>query len=176
MRFEHTDLSCQSAMAFHPFFLSAAAGAAAAAAPSSGRTTDFSMHSILSQPGPGGTPGAPSPFLPIECFPPGAPHMFAGPTMGGLAPGTLGAGLARGVPPTLTPEDVLAVQFSRPPLLRPMEPEDDGVRDDPKVNLEGLDLWEKFHASGTEMVVTKSGRSVFPGFGTSAYAVSLHLE
>lgn len=44
--------------------------------------------------------------------------------------------------------------------LRALQPEDDGVVDDPKVTLEGKDLWEKFHKLGTEMVITKSGRLV----------------
>ncbi|XP_022176614.1 optomotor-blind protein-like isoform X7 [Myzus persicae] len=43
-----------------------------------------------------------------------------------------------------------------------VRPEDDGVVDDPKVTLEGKDLWEKFHKLGTEMVITKSGRQMFP--------------
>jgi len=42
--------------------------------------------------------------------------------------------------------------------VRSLPPDDDGVVDDPKVNLEGRDLWEKFHKLGTEMVITKSGR------------------
>lgn len=42
-----------------------------------------------------------------------------------------------------------------------VRPEDDGVVDDPKVTLEGKDLWERFHKLGTEMVITKSGRLVF---------------
>uniref|UniRef100_W8ATA1 Optomotor-blind protein n=3 Tax=Ceratitis capitata TaxID=7213 RepID=W8ATA1_CERCA len=46
--------------------------------------------------------------------------------------------------------------------LRALQPEDDGVVDDPKVTLEGKDLWEKFHKLGTEMVITKSGRQMFP--------------
>ncbi|KAF7488859.1 Optomotor-blind protein [Sarcoptes scabiei] len=47
-----------------------------------------------------------------------------------------------------------------PPNIRPpFEPEDDGIEDDPKVTLESKDLWEKFHSLGTEMVITKSGRS-----------------
>ncbi len=37
-------------------------------------------------------------------------------------------------------------------------PEDDGVVDDPKVELDSKDLWESFHNFGTEMVITKSGR------------------
>lgn len=46
------------------------------------------------------------------------------------------------------------------PTMRPFRnyPEDDGVEDDPKVTLEGKELWEKFHKLGTEMVITKSGR------------------
>lgn len=46
----------------------------------------------------------------------------------------------------------------RVPGMPPME--DDGVRDDPKVTLEAKDLWTQFHQLGTEMVITKSGRSV----------------
>lgn len=49
-----------------------------------------------------------------------------------------------------------------PPPYAPLPPDDDGVVDDPKVTLEGKDLWEKFHKLGTEMVITKSGRSVRP--------------
>ncbi|GBP84097.1 Optomotor-blind protein [Eumeta japonica] len=44
-----------------------------------------------------------------------------------------------------------------PPPYAPLPPDDDGVVDDPKVTLEGKDLWEKFHKLGTEMVITKSG-------------------
>ncbi|XP_069357008.1 optomotor-blind protein-like isoform X6 [Maniola hyperantus] len=44
-----------------------------------------------------------------------------------------------------------------PPPYAPLPPDDDGVTDDPKVTLEGKDLWEKFHKLGTEMVITKSG-------------------
>lgn len=32
------------------------------------------------------------------------------------------------------------------------------VKDDPKVDLEAKDLWDRFHDLGTEMVITKSGR------------------
>lgn len=37
-------------------------------------------------------------------------------------------------------------------------PEDDDVKDDPKVTLEHKDMWEEFNKHGTEMVITKSGR------------------
>jgi T-box protein 2/T-box protein 3 len=38
----------------------------------------------------------------------------------------------------------------------------EAVEDDPKVNLEMRELWEQFHGFGTEMVITKSGRQMFP--------------
>jgi hypothetical protein len=63
-----------------------------------------------------------------------------------------------------TAEDVVlaaaVVAQQHHPTMRPFRnyPEDDGVEDDPKVTLEGKELWEKFHKLGTEMVITKSGR------------------
>ncbi|KAG8180684.1 hypothetical protein JTE90_006740 [Oedothorax gibbosus] len=42
--------------------------------------------------------------------------------------------------------------------------EDDGVKDDPEVSLESKDLWTRFHELGTEMVITKSGRRMFPAY------------
>ena len=41
---------------------------------------------------------------------------------------------------------------------RPPPQEEEEVKDDPKVTLEQKELWEQFHALGTEMVVTKTGR------------------
>uniref|UniRef100_A0AAY4BXK3 T-box domain-containing protein n=1 Tax=Denticeps clupeoides TaxID=299321 RepID=A0AAY4BXK3_9TELE len=41
---------------------------------------------------------------------------------------------------------------------------DDEVDDDPKVTLEAKELWDQFHKIGTEMVITKSGRRMFPPF------------
>ena len=38
--------------------------------------------------------------------------------------------------------------------------DDDGVTDDPKVELDAKELWDQFHGFGTEMVITKSGRYV----------------
>ncbi|KAK0144566.1 T-box transcription factor TBX3 [Merluccius polli] len=36
--------------------------------------------------------------------------------------------------------------------------------DEPKVHLEAKELWRQFHQHGTEMVITKSGRRMFPPF------------
>lgn len=56
----------------------------------------------------------------------------------------------------LTPGDLLHPLHQRP--IRSLEPPEAEVQDDPKVDLEGKNLWEKFHEIGTEMVITKSGR------------------
>ncbi|KAK7588093.1 hypothetical protein V9T40_005338 [Parthenolecanium corni] len=131
------------------------------------RSTDFSVSSLLTAnaaaaavangpPGAGGAPTAAYPFLggaPLGCYPPGLlpklPHPHPPPH------------------PYVTAEDVVlaaavAHHHHHPGLMRPLRPpvqqEDDGVVDDPKVTLEGKDLWEKFHKLGTEMVITKSGR------------------
>ncbi|XP_048740333.2 T-box transcription factor TBX2-A-like isoform X2 [Ostrea edulis] len=61
----------------------------------------------------------------------------------------------------LTPGDLLHPFHPRP--LRTMEPEPD-AQDDPKVEIESKELWEQFHNLGTEMVITKSGRRMFPPF------------
>ncbi|XP_044225499.1 T-box transcription factor TBX2b-like [Thunnus albacares] len=47
--------------------------------------------------------------------------------------------------------------------LKGMQPEE-GPEDDPKVTLESKNLWKEFHKMGTEMVITKSGRRMFPPF------------
>ncbi|XP_051807118.1 T-box transcription factor TBX3-like [Acanthochromis polyacanthus] len=49
--------------------------------------------------------------------------------------------------------------FCRPPEILDNE---EAVEDDPKVYLEASDLWRQFHKCGTEMVITKSGRRMFP--------------
>ncbi|XP_029617827.1 T-box transcription factor TBX3-like [Salmo trutta] len=56
-----------------------------------------------------------------------------------------------------------ATQYAklRPPKTGGTE---DATEDDPKVNLEARDLWTQFHKFGTEMVITKSGRRMFPAF------------
>ena len=47
-----------------------------------------------------------------------------------------------------------------PRHIRNAEPPDSDVSDDPKIELEGKELWDRFHQLGTEMVITKSGRLV----------------
>lgn len=92
------------------------------------RPSDFSMNSILTPP---------------HHYLPAAFHTLPPPPLFAKGP--------------LTAEDVLGPHLRAP--LRPLEPpEDDGVKDDPKVTLESKDLWEQFHSLGTEMVITKSGR------------------
>uniref|UniRef100_A0AC35UEC1 T-box domain-containing protein n=1 Tax=Rhabditophanes sp. KR3021 TaxID=114890 RepID=A0AC35UEC1_9BILA len=61
----------------------------------------------------------------------------------------------------------MAAAGGNPAMIPPMCVEDDGVRDDPKVELDEKSLWESFSKVGTEMVITKSGRRIFPAFKAS---------
>ncbi|KAK2714783.1 T-box transcription factor TBX3-like isoform X2 [Artemia franciscana] len=129
----------ESSMAFHPFLMQ--------------RPSDFSVSSLLNPQGqlPPNFPGLPTPTsipgLPVP-GPMGYPASLLGPKF---------------PHPYTTAEDVLASAAAhlRGPL-RSLPPEDDGVTDDPKVSLESKELWERFHNLGTEMVITKSGRQMFP--------------
>lgn len=139
-------------MAYHPFLQLP-------------RPTDFSVSSLLTAGGGQqqgqGSPGAPSSYFPAAALAaltgsPGGPHSH-------FHPGSLLPKLPPHHPhphhPYTTAEDVLMHQLH--PAMRPLrtlQPEEDGVVDDPKVTLEGKELWEKFHKLGTEMVITKSGR------------------
>lgn len=129
------------------------------------RPTDFSVSSLLTAGGgtAGGAATGPAPATPPH---PGYPF-----TPVGCYPGTLIPKLPPppGHPYTTAEDVVLAAAAAaashhhhhHPAMVRPLraiQPEDDGVVDDPKVTLEGKDLWEKFHKLGTEMVITKSGR------------------
>lgn len=169
MRFEsgkedNLNVSLRQDMAYHPFLQLP-------------RQTDFSVSSLLtaantnsnqSNTSPTGTPGA-------GYFPAAALAAFGGGNAGhGCYPGTLIPKINHPHPhhaltghPYTTAEDVVlaaaavAAHGHHPAMVRPLrtiQPEDDGVVDDPKVTLEGKDLWEKFHKLGTEMVITKSGR------------------
>uniref|UniRef100_A0A8R1HU09 T-box domain-containing protein n=1 Tax=Caenorhabditis japonica TaxID=281687 RepID=A0A8R1HU09_CAEJA len=73
------------------------------------------------------------------------------------------AGANAGPPPNLF-FSMLQAGFMPPggPIGGP--PEDDGVVDDPKVELDDRELWQKFSQCGTEMVITKSGRRIFPAY------------
>lgn len=92
------------------------------------------------------------------------PHLYPGALLPKLPPHHPHPHLPLGTPYT-TAEDVVLASVAAHQLhpmrpLRALQPEDDGVVDDPKVTLEGKELWEKFHKLGTEMVITKSGRLV----------------
>lgn len=129
-------------MAYHPFLQLP-------------RQTDFSVSSLLTAASSAPAPAAPG-YFPAALFGGQNPHCYPGlPKMGHPHVGH----------PYTTAEDVVmaavAAHNHHPAMVRPLraiQPEEDGVVDDPKVTLEGKDLWEKFHKLGTEMVITKSGR------------------
>ncbi|XP_051542802.1 T-box transcription factor TBX3-like [Myxocyprinus asiaticus] len=58
----------------------------------------------------------------------------------------------------------LALKEADSPAHLPVDTRDSQLApvDDPAVHLEGKELWGQFHKSGTEMVITKSGRRMFP--------------
>ncbi|XP_043286430.1 optomotor-blind protein isoform X3 [Venturia canescens] len=88
-------------------------------------------------------------------------HHQGGPGGPGMRPLRLPLppGMMHSSPLPMAPHHPLATSHH---LVPPHHPEEDGVVDDPKVTLEGKELWEKFHKLGTEMVITKSGRQMFP--------------
>ncbi|XP_018523828.2 T-box transcription factor TBX3-like [Lates calcarifer] len=105
------------------------------------------------------------------CVPGGVPQAF--PARVGDAP-LRGTVLTR---PPLLPAMALSSGGSADPSLDPMihmsppgqsailcRPLEGGemADDEPKVYLEASDLWKQFHKCGTEMVITKSGRRMFP--------------
>lgn len=85
-----------------------------------------------------------------------APLMQAGPLRPYGLDASLLPKLQQGRAP-LTPADLFLPTLPRP-IRCPPEPPEPEVHDDPKVELESKDLWDKFHEHGTEMVITKSGR------------------
>lgn len=149
-------------MAYHPFLQIP-------------RPTDFSVSSLLTT----GTPnqqGQPtqnaqtqSSYFPAAALaaltnpPTSHPHLYPASLLPKLSHHHPLPHHALGTPYTTAEDVVLAAVAAHQhhPAMRPLrsfQPEDDGVIDDPKVTLEGKELWEKFHKLGTEMVITKSGR------------------
>ncbi|XP_071501911.1 uncharacterized protein [Diadema antillarum] len=62
-----------------------------------------------------------------------------------------------------TQQMMAAAAAMRPPDLAVQNP----ATKDIKVTLEGRELWQKFHEIGTEMIITKAGRRMFPTFRCS---------
>lgn len=149
------------------------------------RSTDYSVSALLSSAPPSLPPPPPPPPAGPPSFlhpnPVSASRLLNNPTallfaMQAAATGhhshpDVAAAAALGLGPRLAPWDnpdpLLALRGAglfpgiprpfRPPVL-PDEAELADIKDDPKVELESRDLWERFHSLGTEMVITKSGR------------------
>ncbi|KAI1903655.1 hypothetical protein AGOR_G00029440 [Albula goreensis] len=108
------------------------------------RPADFPMSAFLAAAQPS--------FFPTLTLPPGAlTKPIADHALSGAAEAGLHAALGH------------HHQAAHLRTLKSLEPEEE-VEDDPKVNLEAKDLWDQFHKIGTEMVITKSGRRMFPPF------------
>ncbi|XP_029030442.1 T-box transcription factor TBX3-like [Betta splendens] len=109
------------------------------------------------------TPAAAMAYHPFPAFGPGAlpfptflqPSFFPALAFAGGAEPASGSDAGRRAPLGRRPVHALSVKGVRP---------DEEVADDPKVTLESKSLWKEFHKMGTEMVITKSGRRMFPPF------------
>ncbi|KAF7636895.1 hypothetical protein Mgra_00003634 [Meloidogyne graminicola] len=66
--------------------------------------------------------------------------------------------------PSTTTNNSSLFPFNHQPPLPPfgLTKIDDGVKDNPIIQLEDKDLWEKFNHLVNEMIITKSGRRIFP--------------
>ncbi|KAK6483375.1 T-box mRNAion factor TBX3a [Huso huso] len=127
-----------TSMAYHPFL--------------SHRAPDFAMSAML---------GHQHSFFPAFALPPNGAAALS-------LPGALGKPIMDqlvGAAETGLHFSSLGHQAAAAHLrpLKTLEPEEE-VEDDPKVHLESKELWEQFHKRGTEMVITKSGRRMFPPF------------
>ncbi|XP_062887069.1 T-box transcription factor TBX2b isoform X1 [Mobula hypostoma] len=123
-----------TSMAYHPFHAH--------------RAADFPMNAFLT--------AQPS-FFPALALPPSGAAALS-------LPGALGKPLTdSSMAEAGIHVSALGHQSTHLRPLKSLEPEDE-VEDDPKVNLEAKDLWDQFHKVGTEMVITKSGRRMFPPF------------
>uniref|UniRef100_A0A8C1EPU1 T-box transcription factor 2a n=1 Tax=Cyprinus carpio carpio TaxID=630221 RepID=A0A8C1EPU1_CYPCA len=107
------------------------------------RPADFPMSAFLAAAQPS--------FFPAFTLPPGLSKPLADHALSGAAEAGLHAALGH------------HHQAAHLRSFKSLEPEED-VEDDPKVTLEAKDLWDQFHKIGTEMVITKSGRRMFPPF------------
>ncbi|XP_036379932.1 T-box transcription factor TBX2b isoform X1 [Megalops cyprinoides] len=108
------------------------------------RPADFPMSAFLAAAQPS--------FFPTLTLPPGAlTKPIADHALSGAAEAGLHAALGH------------HHQAAHLRTLKSLEPEEE-VEDDPKVTLEAKELWDQFHKIGTEMVITKSGRRMFPPF------------
>ncbi|XP_072103711.1 T-box transcription factor TBX3a [Mobula birostris] len=125
-----------TSMAYHPFLPH--------------RAPDFSMTAAL---------GHQPPFFPALALPPSGAASLT-------LPGALNKPIVDQLVGAAEAGIAISAMGHQPSHLRPLktlEPEEE-VEDDPKVILEAKDLWDQFHKRGTEMVITKSGRRMFPPF------------
>ncbi|XP_078277861.1 T-box transcription factor TBX3a [Rhinoraja longicauda] len=125
-----------TSMAYHPFLAH--------------RAPDFALSAAL---------GHQPSFFPALALPPGAAASLT-------LPGILNKPIVDQLVSAAEAGLAISAMGHQPSHLRPLktlEPEEE-VEDDPKVILEAKDLWDQFHKRGTEMVITKSGRRMFPPF------------
>ncbi|XP_072529554.1 T-box transcription factor TBX3a [Salminus brasiliensis] len=128
-----------SSMAYHPFLPH--------------RGPEFAMSAML---------GHQPPFFPALALPPSGSLSLPGALGKPIMEQLMGAA-ETGLHFSSLGHQAAAAAAAHLRPLKTLEPEEE-VEDDPKVHLEAKELWELFHKCGTEMVITKSGRRMFPPF------------
>ena len=126
-------------MAFHPLLT-----------PRPGLASDYGINPLFNSSSNHYLPQSSSSGLPPHAFQMGAFWHKLHQSLSGRYPGNSNPGLGG--------TDMLHLHGLPRPLRSPMYPQENDVKDDPKVELDSKDLWEEFHHKQTEMVITKSGR------------------
>ncbi|CAL1586009.1 unnamed protein product [Knipowitschia caucasica] len=72
-------------------------------------------------------------------------------------------------------EDVL-LESPQPSLPCPGPGSGAGGAEDARVDLQGSDLWKRFHEIGTEMIITKAGRRMFPAMRVKITGLDPHQQ
>ncbi|XP_032071084.1 T-box transcription factor TBX18 [Thamnophis elegans] len=82
-----------------------------------------------------------------------------------LPPGGFEESFLNGASPPLTPAGPAKAAS---PLLAPPQV--------PRVDLQGAELWKRFHEIGTEMIITKAGRRMFPAMRVKISGLDPHQQ
>ncbi|XP_068609697.1 T-box transcription factor TBX18 [Brachionichthys hirsutus] len=72
-------------------------------------------------------------------------------------------------------EDAL-LENPQPPAALCAAPVDGTVEEETRVDLQGSDLWKRFHEIGTEMIITKAGRRMFPAMRVKISGLDPHQQ
>ncbi|KAJ7341708.1 hypothetical protein JRQ81_006517 [Phrynocephalus forsythii] len=102
-----------------------------------------------------------------------------GPEPVGADAARTGGGGGRALPPGGVAESFL--RSASPPLspggpAKTVSPNPGSPLQAPRVDLQGAELWKRFHEIGTEMIITKAGRRMFPAMRVKISGLDPHQQ